>query len=431
MKRLLDHIGDKIDQRQFGGVKKTSTVHYLIEFLTFVLFNLDNSEAHSVLSTMIDFSKAFNRIDHNTIILKLAELNVPTWILKVIIGFLSNRKLQVRYKGKTSKVVEMPGGGPQGTIIGMFLFIILINPVKFGPSIKWGETLTSKDHNSARNIHLKYVDDLTLAEAIKLKNLQKDVRQHDFPLNFHQRTGHRLPQNLFQTQDKVSEIIHFANENGMKINSAKSKVMLFNRSRKFDFMPEIRLSKDQVCEVVEEMKLLGVHITSDLKWQSHVNYITKRANLKLWILRRLKKLGADQEILTDLYNKQIRSILEYACPVWGPGLTKGDSKELERVQKSAFAIIFGYQDYQKILVKHGQKSLEERRSDALNKFAIKTSKHPVFSGWFKHKSTKIQTRSKAKYVEIPFRTYQWKNSPIPMMIRMLNNRNNSKMHAYT
>ena len=146
----------------------------------------------------------------------------------------------------------------------------------------------------------------------------------------------------------------------MKINGSKCKIMLFNRSRKYDFMPNVKFSENQSGEVVEEMKLLGVHFSSDLKWHSHIKHIAKSANTKLWVIRRLKKLGAENSILIDLYNKQIRSTLEYACPVWAPGLTQSDIKELERVQKSAFAIIFGYQDYKHTLQKHNLKTLEER-----------------------------------------------------------------------
>ena len=53
-----------------------------------------------------------------------------------------------------------------------------------------------------------------------------------------------------------------------------------------------------------------------MKWNSHIQHMSKSANSKLWMLRRLKKLGAGSSILVDLNNKQIRSILEYAVPVW-------------------------------------------------------------------------------------------------------------------
>ena len=133
-------------------------------------------------------------------------------------------------------------------------------------------------------------------------------------------------------------------------------------------------------------------------------------------------MGADQDILLDLYNKQIRSILEYACPVWTPDMTKSNIIQMERVQKYAFAIIFGHQEYQKTLEKNGLKSLEERRLEAVTKFASKSSKHQVFSKWFNPLNLKIKTRSKTKFSEIPFRTNQWRDSPIPMMKKILNKR---------
>ena len=77
---LLGYIGDKIDLKQFGGKKGVSTTHYLVEFLNFILYNLDLQERHAVLSTFVDFSKAFNKINHNLIVTKLADLKVPGWL---------------------------------------------------------------------------------------------------------------------------------------------------------------------------------------------------------------------------------------------------------------------------------------------------------------------------------------------------------------
>ena len=74
----------------------------------------------------------------------------------------------------------------------------------------------------------------------------------------------------------MNEIVKFANDNQMKINSSKSKVKVFNRSRKYDFMPEVEFSSVQKVEVVEECKLLGITITSDLKWHAQINDISKR-----------------------------------------------------------------------------------------------------------------------------------------------------------
>ena len=59
------------------------------------------------------------------------------------------------------------------------------------------------------------------------------------------------------------------------------------------------------------------------------------------MIRRLKKLGANKEELMDVYFKQVRSILEVAVPVWQPGLTQQELKQIERVQKCALHIILG------------------------------------------------------------------------------------------
>ena len=88
--------------------------------------------------------------------------------------------------------------------------------------------------------------------------------------------------------------------------------MLFNTSKKRDFTPKLKINNEEI-DVVDELKLLGVMITNDLKWNSNTSYITKKGYKKLWILRRLKSFGATQEELKDIYNKQVRSIMEYAA----------------------------------------------------------------------------------------------------------------------
>ena len=65
-------------------------------------------------------------------------------------------------------------------------------------------------------------------------------------------------------------------------------------------------------------------------------------------MRRLEKFGASTNIMLDLYNKHVRSILEYAAPVWSTMITAENSEEIERVQRSAFHIIFGPNSYENI-----------------------------------------------------------------------------------
>ena len=101
----------------------------------------------------------------------------------------------------------------------------------------------------------------------------------------------------------------------MKINTKKTKFMVFNPGPSRDFMPKLIMDGNEI-EVVEETRLLGVVVRSDLTWSSNTDDVVKRANNKLWCLRRLKNLGVERSDLLDVYTKQVRSILEYAAPVW-------------------------------------------------------------------------------------------------------------------
>ena len=92
----------------------------------------------------------------------------------------------------------MPGGGPHGTILGMFSFIILINDAEFSIQNKeFGKKVTTV-MNKRKEIpydHWKYVDDLTLAEALYLKEQLKVDSEETLvkPLTYHSRTEHILP----------------------------------------------------------------------------------------------------------------------------------------------------------------------------------------------------------------------------------------------
>ena len=212
---------------------------------------------------MVYFSKAFNRQDHNILITKLNDMNVPAWLLRLVMAFLSNRSMVVRYKGSTSSSKPLPGGGPQGTLLGLLLFLVLINDAGFDDQKNdTGENITRRKHFKAANtIHLKYVDDLTMAEAIKMKEklVSVPVSERPLPDTFHARTGHVLPREQSTLHHQLLETQQYAKDNKMKVNNKKTKLMLFNNCKKWNFMPELRLDgHDMVLE--EEMRLLGVVI---------------------------------------------------------------------------------------------------------------------------------------------------------------------------
>ena len=100
----------------------------------------------------------------------------------------------------------------------------------------------------------------------------------------------------------------------------------------------------------------------------------------MWMLRRLKVLGANESELVDVYEKQVRSLLELAVPVWQPSLTLQESIQIERVQKTAFNIILGnkYEGYENALNKLGQVRLSSRRQKLCQKFSNKCRNNPKY-----------------------------------------------------
>ena len=149
-----------MDRDQFGGIAQNSVAHYLIEITNFILHNQDMATPMATIMTLVDFSKGFNRIHHGILIEELIHLGVPGWIVRIVVSYLSERKLRIRYKEGVSEPADLPGGVGQGTIMGMWLFLIKMN--NFGKQ--------STPGNGPRRplcyTKIKWVDDLTEVNSI-------------------------------------------------------------------------------------------------------------------------------------------------------------------------------------------------------------------------------------------------------------------------
>ena len=147
----------------------------------------------------------------------------------------------------------------------------------------------------------------------------------------------------------------------------------------------------------------------------------QKKNHRIWILRRLKKLGASQEELLDTYIKQVRSILEYGVPVWHPGLSKGDSYRLERIQKTSLAVILGteFSTYREALKSAYLEALSTRRRNLCLKFALKCEANPKYNKWFELNQSRT-TRNSLKYKQVWTRTERYRRSPVPYLTDLLN-----------
>ena len=214
----------------------------------------------------------------------------------------------------------------------------------------------------------------------------------------------------------------------MKINQTISKVRLFNTSYKNDFTPELEID-GVMLELVEKMKLLGVIITSDLKWRENTGFITKKAFKRLWLQKRLNQLGASTAALLGTYIKLVRSVVEFAAVVWTSSLTKEDIGSFERVQKCAFSVMLGsnYKNYGAACAMLSMEKLSIRREKLSLKFAKKSSGHLIHKHWFVLNTADTITRNiPAKYKPVLVRTWHLLKSAIPYLTQLLNTDANKK-----
>ena len=420
----MTYIGDKLDPKQFGGLKGNSISHYMIELINYILYNQDYDLPIAVLICAIDFTKAFNRINHNIIITKLSDMGVPGWLLNIVMGFLAERVLVVRYKGETSTAQSLPGGGPQGTLLGLLLFLILINLCGDQGYSEIGKEITNpKKKFTPSSFHAKFVDDMTVAEAFNISESVLPNPDRPLPDTYHARLGLKLDLEKSKVYELIKEIRNYSTVNEMKLNLKKTKFMLFNPTNNYDFVPDLTLEGADL-ETLDEMRLLGLIVRSDLSWKSNTDQIISRAYKKLWILKRLKGQGASLEDLTDIYEKQVRSILEFGVPVWNSKLTQEEIDDIERVQKSFMYIALGddFTDYKSALYVTDLETLSRRRTKLCLNFATKCLKLPKHNQWFVKTEPVPNTRSVKPSFKVPFfRLTRTKKGPIPYLTRLLNN----------
>ena len=220
---IWKYIYPHINTDQLGGLPGCSIVHYIMRMMDFILRNLDDNSNNpsAVLGVTVDFSKAFNRMSHNKIVTILSDLNIPTCALRLIISYLYERTMCVRYCGAVSSDRVMPGGGPQGTLLIVLLFILQVNhagdPCPAIPTLPAGVAGPEPrdPQHPARPCHIegstenkKFVDDLTMLEVISLRDL---IPKETFigPLNYHERHGFFLPKEKTITQHKLQDLLAF------------------------------------------------------------------------------------------------------------------------------------------------------------------------------------------------------------------------------
>ena len=383
-------IKSKLDKDQYGNKKGCSTTHYLIKLTDEAYRSTDLGNATTAVT--IDYSKAFDYVDHEVLIQKLTKLNVRTSIIKLIVSFLQNRSHCTKFSNQLSDFEIITCGVPQGTVSGPKLFVILIDGVKCD--------IVS---------NFKFVDDKTLSYSY---------------------SGD--PTEVLQTALSIEESETVKDK--MLINANKCSVITWNFSKR-NSPPENLILNNNFLPSLSKIKLLGVIITDDLKWSENTMHICDKVNRKLFILCLLKQFGFSKDELIIAWTTIIRPITEYAAPLWHSGLTETDCKKIEKLQKKALGIILGVTyienkryykfnnqvlSYGSVIEKLGLISLSERREILTNSFALKTFKQGIHKEMFQEKVNVISTRNPSVVVERQYNSDRHYKSAIPYMLRILN-----------
>ena len=341
-------------------------------------------------------------------------MKCPSWLLQLVTSYLTKRTLILTYNGASSSEKHLPGGAPAGCLLGGLIFILKFNGAFLRPKIP---------RPIGQFFHAKYFDDVSAAASIDLKkSLRKDTIQRQRPLKYNENSQLVLPYSDNPLQKALLEIEEYVDMNKMKINFDKSKLLLFNRSIQYRFPLECSFSDGSSLEVVENLKILGVIVSNSLTWDQNTEYITKKAMSKLWTLRRLMKLGFDDEFIVEVYTKEIRPILEFGVPVWNGALSNKNSDKIENIQKIIARMVFkgDYSSYSKSCDTLKLEKLHQRRQILCLNFARKEYKKPD-GGIFKKKVTRSKRIQHNFLVEEPkARTSSYTKSCLSYLSKLLN-----------
>jgi hypothetical protein len=247
-------------------------------------------------------------------------------LLRWIHSFLSERKQRIKVGQVVSEWVTLNGGVPQVTKLGCLLFITQINDLQ------------------------TVVDDSTASEVLKQPTKSQVKRG-------------AMPQQS-QRQNVAEDVASWTKVNNMQANPTKTKEFFVCFSKQPSISPQIVMDG---ISIQRTDCTKGIHLTTDLKWQNQVDEMYAKAARKVYAIIILTKAGLSQQDRLDVYHARIRPVLEYACQVWHPGLTKEQSDSLESIQKRVLKIVYKEVTYDEALELAKLPKLSVRRENMCKK----------------------------------------------------------------
>ena len=298
---------------QFGFRSAHSTSHPMVHFLNKITEAL-NKKKHTI-AIFCDLKKAFDTCNHEILFSKLSKYGIMGIELDWFKSYLKNRKQFVSIKNKSSPLLDILLGVPQGSILGPLLFLLYINDLPL----------------SSRFMSLLFADDTTLLHTHDdLKILEEIVNTE-----FRKICDYFRANRMVLHPDKTKFILFTRSKAGAKLN-------LFCNNNNMDQDSAEHISP--LGEVTSEdstpaVKFLGVFFDPALNFKYHILTLKNKLSRALYALRSVKNT-INQNGLILLYNSIFHCHLLYAIQIWSCSKS-GPINELYKMQKNAVRIIAG------------------------------------------------------------------------------------------
>ena len=313
-----------ISQQQHGFVRGRScqtNVMLCLEKWTEIV-----DEGDSVDVAYFDYAKAFDKVSHRLLTLKLKAYGIGGKLIDWIEAWLKDRKQRVVVGDAKSTWLEVVSGTTQGTVLGFLLFLVFINDLPMACS------------REDESLVMLLADDTKTFQRISSKDDEQTANQAEL-------------------QSRIDGISQWAKDWRMEINAKKTKVMHLGTKN-----PGLPYKIDGTAiETVTTEKDIGFWITEDLSTATHIHKARCKAIGEIDRIRRNFSY-IDKRAFCILYNQRVRPHLDYGMTACPPD-SSADAKLLERVQSKATALVQGLkglnaEERRKTL---GLMTLEQRR----------------------------------------------------------------------
>ena len=263
---------------QFGFRKGLGTCDALLTISNTVQKALDLGQEVRMIG--LDFSAAFDRVNHKALLFKLKQLGIGGPFFNILSEFLSNRTQRVVVDGQLGDLRPVVSGVPQGSVLGPLLFILYTHDMWFG----------------LENMLVSYADDATLLAVVPSPAARLDVSD--------------------SLNRDLAKISSWCRNWGMLMNPTKTQSMIVGRSRTVH-PPHPDLLIDNVPLVnSNSFKILGVQFDQKFTFEAHLRATSSLIAQKLGLLRKSFKIFNDQSILRKCFYSFILPCFEYCSPVW-------------------------------------------------------------------------------------------------------------------